>query len=94
MLLEVKKLNITNNGYKREVSLSKVFVNVDHIISISDHNIKQFLINETNGNFSDKSFSLLKISNVNSTEEMIVVGTSEEIFRSTQPSDQKGILHG
>lgn len=94
MLLEVKKLNITNNGYKREVSLSKVFINMDHIISISDHNIEQFLINEANGNFSDKSFSLLKISNVNSTEEMIVVGTSEEIFRLTQPSDQKGILHG
>ena len=95
MLVEVKKLNIINNGYRREVSISKVFINVDHIISISDHsNIKQFLINEANGNLSDKNFSLLKISNVNSTEEMIVVGTSEEIFKSTQSSDEKGILHG
>ena len=59
VLVELKKLNIINDGYNRKVSLDKMYVNTDHIISITDYvNINGYLLSEE---FSKKSFSLLKI---------------------------------
>ena len=92
MLVELKKLNIINDGYNRKVSLDKMYVNTDHIISITDYvNINGYLLSEE---FSKKSFSLLKIGNVSSIEEIIVFGTSEEIYSSINSKKEKRILNG
>ena len=37
MLIEIKRLLIENNGYKRDVTLQRVYVNSDNIVSISDY---------------------------------------------------------
>ena len=97
MLVEIRKLMIKNNGYSREVSLSKIFVNTDHIVSIVDyHGAKNFLLSEGMKDYSEKDFSLIKVSNGNKIEEIIALGTSEQVFNSLGQSskDKKRVLNG
>ena len=93
MLVEINKLEIINEGYKRNISISKVFVNPSHIISIRDYDgINKFLISENASKYVNKKYSLIKVNNVNGTEEIIALGTSEQIQLSL--TNTKKLLNG
>tara|TARA_E500000331_G_scaffold333066_1_gene356930 strand:- start:2149 stop:2436 length:288 start_codon:yes stop_codon:yes gene_type:complete len=95
MLIELKKLIIVNEGYKRNISLNKMYINSDHIISITDYNgAKQFLISEGSQEFVNESFSLIKISNLNKSEDIIVLGSSQEIFSKFNETKKGVLLNG
>tara|TARA_B100000424_G_C22855232_1_gene455930 strand:- start:614 stop:901 length:288 start_codon:yes stop_codon:yes gene_type:complete len=82
MLVEINKLQISNTGHRRDISVRKVYVNLDNIISIDNYNgVHPFLINE-NSEYAQNNFSLIKMNIGNGTEDIIAVGTSEEIFSS------------
>tara|TARA_B100001094_G_C18184946_1_gene803176 strand:- start:2247 stop:2537 length:291 start_codon:yes stop_codon:yes gene_type:complete len=96
VLVELKKLNITNEGYKRSATLSKIYVNPAHVISIRDYtHASDFLLNEGLTHYSQETFSLVKMNNIKGIEEVIVFGSSEEIFEAFhQPGLGKGLLNG
>ena len=95
MLVEFKRLNIVNEGYKRVISFDKVYLNPTHIISVRDYlPAKDFLLQEGAVNHADKSFSLVKINNANKVEEVIVLGSSKEVYENIKPKSRKGILNG
>ena len=96
MLVELKRLNITNEGYKRGVSVGKIYVNPSHVISIRDYDgANDFLLSEGLSQHAHKSFSLVKMNNIRGTEEVIVLGTSQEIYEAFHnASDSKGLLNG
>tara|TARA_Y100000114_G_C11723338_1_gene309647 strand:+ start:357 stop:644 length:288 start_codon:yes stop_codon:yes gene_type:complete len=94
MLVEVKKLKIINDGYRRKISIDKMYVNSNHIVSISDYDgVKQFLLSESLGSYEDDNYSLIKMSNASTVEEIIVLGTSEEIFAKFNKSSEKVLLN-
>lgn len=96
MLVQLKKLNIINEGFnKTSITLDKVYVNPSHIISIIDYEgAREFLLREGSlGNKSDR-FSLVRISMANKVEEMIVLGTSEQVFSQIQTRPKKDLLNG
>ena len=91
MLVEIKRLNIINEGFKRKISLDKIFINSQHIISIRDyHGAKEFLLSEGSGEYAKNNFSLLKINNGKGVEEVIALGSSEELYVSFKQPTQKG----
>ena len=93
MLVEISKLEIINEGYKRNISLSKVYVNPNHIISIRDYDgVNKFLLSENASAYANKKYSLVKVNNVNGTEEIIALGTSEQIQASL--TNTKKLLNG
>ena len=96
MLLQLKKINILNEGYgKTTFSLEKVYVNPSHIISVRDYEgIKQFLIKEGAEHMSSDNYSLVKINIANDVEEMIVLGASEEIYSRLQSKTNRQVLNG
>jgi hypothetical protein len=96
MLVELSKLNIVNEGYKRGVSLDKIYVNPSHVISIRDYTgANQFLLSEGISKYTDESFSLVKMNNIKGAEEVIVLGTSKEIYEAfNSASGGKGLLNG
>ena len=82
MLVEINRLMIENNGYKRDVSIQKMYVNSDSIVSISDYQgASSFLLRE-NSRFSKDSFSLVRLSQGGNIEEIIAFGTAEELYGS------------
>tara|TARA_B100000927_G_scaffold193069_1_gene155684 strand:+ start:3191 stop:3478 length:288 start_codon:yes stop_codon:yes gene_type:complete len=94
MLVEIKRLNIINDGYNRKISIDKMYVNSNHIVSISDYDgVKQFLLSESLGSHENDNFSLIKMSNATTVEEIIVLGTSEEIFAKFDKSSRKVLLN-
>lgn len=96
MLLQLRKVNILNEGYgKTSVSLEKVYINPSHIISVRDYEgIKQFLLNEGQVDAPTDNYSLIKLSIANAVEEMIVLGASEEIYSRLKKSPTKELLNG
>ena len=96
MLIELKKLKISNNGYRRKLTLNKIFINPSHVISIVDyHGVTDFLLSEGNNEYDDKNFSLVKVNNVGGIEEVIVLGTSEEVYEMfNSKSKKRKILNG
>ena len=93
MLVELKKLNIINEGHKRKISLDKIYINSDKIVSIVDYEeVEKFLIMEQS-NYSDQKFSLVKIGHGDKTEDIIALGTAEQIFTNLRPKNKKQILH-
>ena len=95
MLVEIKKLNISNDGYTRKVSIDKMYVNVNHIVSISDYNqVKDFLLSEQVQVREGENFSLLKILTAEKIEEIIAVGTSQELFSSFNETSKRILLNG
>ena len=83
MLIEIEKLNIVNEGYKRSFALEKFYVNTNNIVSITDYNkLKGFLLTEAPSEISDKSFAILKVSEGNKIQEVIALGTAKEIHGS------------
>ena len=94
MLIELKKLNIINEGYRRRISLDRIFVNPDHIISIRDYDgAREFLLSEGSTGYADKNFSLVKMNNVNGVEEIIALGSSEDLFCSFGQKKEKILLN-
>lgn len=96
MLVALKKLNIVNEGYGNiTFSSNTIYVNPSHIISVQDYQMsKDLLLREGANDYLNKSFSLVKVSSVNSVEEVIVVGSSGEIFSKMHSNSSKGILNG
>jgi hypothetical protein len=96
MLIELKKLNITNEGYHRAASLNKIFVNPAHVISIRDYALAgDFLLQEGITQYSQKLFSLVKMNNIKGVEEVIVLGSSQEIYEAFNPTPtEKNLLNG
>tara|TARA_R100001510_G_C7638366_1_gene196226 strand:- start:337 stop:633 length:297 start_codon:yes stop_codon:yes gene_type:complete len=98
MLIQLEKLNIVNEGYKRSISISKIYVNPTHVVSIKEYaGARKFLISEGATEYADRNFCLVKMSHGDTTEEIIALGTSEEVFESVngqlRPSDRK-LLNG
>ena len=82
MLVEIKTLFIENNGYKRNISLKKIYVNSRNIVSISDYQGAENFLLQENSDFSKESFSLIKINQGNKLEEIIAFGSAEQIYNS------------
>ena len=94
MLVEIQRLNITNDGYKREVSIDKIYVNTDHIVSVSDYKgVNQFLLAEGLVGHQEDKFSLLKILSSNKVEELIVLGTSGDLFSKFNKTSGRRLLN-
>ena len=88
MLIKLKTLIVENHGYKRETTSKDVYVNTDHIISISDHDgIQDFLLTEDLTQTTDK-FCLVKISTGNTTKEYITFGTSHNLYSQIRDKSQ------
>ena len=82
MLLEIKKLNIQNEGYKRNITLEKMYINAANIVSIINYEgAKTFLLRE-NSRFSQEKFSLIKLNEGSKVEEIIAFGAAEELYAS------------
>ena len=95
MLIELKKLVIVNEGYKRNISINKMYINSDHIISITDYDgAKQFLLSEGSEYWANESFSLVKVSNLNKSEDIIVLGSSQDIFSKFNETKKGNLLNG
>ena len=96
MLVQLKKLNIVNEGFNRtSVSLDKVYINPSHIVSIRDYEgAREFLLREGNLSSENDRFSLLRISVANKVEEIIVLGTSEQVLSQIQKGPKKDLLNG
>lgn len=83
MLTEIKKLKIENQGHERKVSVHRMYINTDNIISITDYDaIKSFLINEGVQEFFKENFSLIKLSSGTKTDDIIAFGTADEVYSS------------
>ena len=94
MLVELKKLNIVNEGYKRIISLDKIFVNPNHVISVRDYaGATEFLLSEGSDYYSKKKFSLVSINYGKGTEEIIALGSSEDLFLAFQNKTEKRLLN-
>ena len=96
MLVEIKKLNIVNEGYRRKISLDKIFVNVNHVISIRDYDgASEFLISEGSPEYAKKQFCIVSVNYGKGTEDIIALGTSDEVFSSfRRKKPKKRILNG
>tara|TARA_R100001510_G_C7617418_1_gene179192 strand:- start:739 stop:1026 length:288 start_codon:yes stop_codon:yes gene_type:complete len=82
MLIELKRLLIENDGYNRNISLQRIYVNSTSIVSISDyHGASVFLLKE-NSKFAQDSFSLVKVNEGGQTEEIIAYGSAESLYTS------------
>ena len=95
MLIQLKKLEIINEGYGRtSVNLSKVFINPAHIVSVVDYDgIREVVLNEGKVEYENNKYSLLRLTIANKVEEMIVLGTSEEVFSRVQKPSGKSLLN-
>ena len=94
MLIKIKKLVIENQGYRRDIFLKNLYVNANNIISISDYDgLDSFLITEKS-NFSGSSFSLVKVDHGSESEDIIALGTAEELFRTLEADPGKGLING
>ena len=80
MLVEVKTLKIENQGYKRQISLDKMYVNTNSVVSIVDYEgASDFLLREQ-AKFYGEKFSLIKVNEGGSINNIIVLGSSEQLF--------------
>ena len=82
MLVEIKTLSIENNGYRRNITLKKIYVNSSNIVSISDYQGAENFLLQENSDFSKESFSLININQGNKSEEIIAFGSAEQIYNS------------
>lgn len=80
MLVKLEQLILENSGYERNISRKDIYVNLSNIISIADYsNINSFLKSEGSV-FLEKNFSLIKVNQGNTHQEIIVFGTAEELY--------------
>jgi len=89
MLVEIKALNIDNQGYKRVISLNTMYINSDSVVSIVDYEgVNSFLLREQS-RYSGEKFSLIKINEGGRVQDIIAFGPANEIF-SCFNSSKKG----
>jgi len=87
MLVEIKKLNIENQGYKRIISLDKMYVNTDSVVSIVDYEgANPFLLKEQS-KLSTEKFSLIKLDEGGSSREIIAYGTAAQLYATFSGSN-------
>ena len=92
MLVELKKLKISSDGHSRTLSFDKIYVNTSHVISITDcDSMNEYLLSE---GLSSTSYSLVHIEMGNKAEEIIVLGTSEEVHAKLNKAAGKRLLNG
>ena len=95
MLVEVRTLKVENEGYKRVISVNKMYINSNSVVSITDYEgASNFLLREQS-EYSNNKFSLIKLNEGGSVKELIAFGTAAEVFSSfeeTRPG--KRILNG
>tara|TARA_B100000282_G_C31678117_1_gene465395 strand:+ start:564 stop:860 length:297 start_codon:yes stop_codon:yes gene_type:complete len=98
MLIQLQKLNIINEGYgKTSVSVEDIYINPTCIVSVKNYQgIKSFLIKEEiTYPSTEEDFSLIKLSVGPTVEEIIVSGSSEEIYAKLQnKSGKREVLNG
>ncbi len=88
MLVEIRRLLIENDGYNRNVSLQRMYINASSVVSISDyHGARNFLLQE-NSSFSNDNFSLIKINEGGYSQDIIAQGTSEQLFTKLNKNSQ------
>ena len=79
MLVKLKKLVVSNEGYKRDLFFQNFYLNVNSVVSINDYyNINEFLTSE-GSEYADKKYSLIKVTEGNVIDQVIVVGSAEDI---------------
>ena len=93
MLIEIKRLLIENDGYKRTVSLQKMYVNAQSIVSISNYDGAQNFLLRENSRFSKDNFSLVKVNEGGKTDEIIAHGTADQIFASIGNTGGRQLLN-
>ena len=95
MLVEIKRLMIQSDGYKRDVKLQKMYINSSSIVSISDYSgATNFLLKE-DSRFSQDKFSIIKLNEGGQIDEIIAFGTAEQIYTSIGESTTgKRLLNG
>jgi hypothetical protein len=90
MLIELKKLNIINEGYKRKIFLDRIYINSAHVVSIKDYEgVRKFLLSEGIQDHITDSFSLVKVNSGREVEEIIVLGKSQDLFKSFSSAPPK-----
>lgn len=80
MLVEIKRLLIENDGYNRNVSLQRMYINSSSIVSISDYDGAQKFLLRENSKLSQEQFSLVKVNEGGKTEDIIAYGSAEQIY--------------
>ena len=95
MLIEIKALNIKNQGYKRDISLDKMYVNTNSVVSIVDYDgASDFLLREQS-KYSREKFSLVKLNEGGEISNVIALGSAEQLFKEfNSTSAGKIILNG
>lgn len=93
MLVEIRRLNIQNKGYKRDIFLEKIYINTANIVSIVNYDgAESFLIRE-HSKLSKEKFCLVKLNEGNRTEEIIAFGTAEKLYSDFRNHTGKQILN-
>lgn len=94
MLVQIRKLNIINEGYSRKISLETIYVNTDSIISISDYaGANEFLLTEGGSEeFTANKYSIVKLKTGNSSMDIIAEGSASAIYGSISSSGKR-LLH-
>ena len=93
MLVEIKRLFIENEGYSRNISLQRMYINSTNIVSISDyHGVQNFLLQE-NSNLAKEQFSLVKLNEGGRTEEIIAFGSAEQLYTTIGKTTGKRLLN-
>ena len=95
MLVKIQKLHVLNEGYKTSIAFDTVFINSKHIISIRDYSGAPELISEIKSNDESLPFGccLIKINNITGPEEIIALGTSEDLFAKINNTSGPRILN-
>ena len=94
MLLKIQKLIVENTGYKRNIYVKTFYINTNNIISITDYSGAQDFLLTEDSRLSNSNFSLVKVDQGGSTEEVIALGTADEIYGSFVDTGKKGLLNG
>ena len=93
MLVQIKRLLVENDGYKRNISLQNMYINSTNIVSISDYRgAENFLLRE-NSRLSGERFSLIKLNEGGRTEEIIAFGTAEKLYSDFRNNSGKKLLN-
>ncbi len=94
MLVEIKMLDIRNEGHKRNISLNKMYINSSSVVSIVDYDgVNSFLIREES-RYSREKFSLVKINEGGKSREIIAFGSAEQLFSQiNETAPGKRLLH-
>ena len=93
MLIKIKKMISENNGFKRTIKFSDMYINANSIISINDYNgVRDFLLEEGKAH-EGQEFSLIRIKGTHSIEDIIALGSASSIYESTKTENKRTLLH-